>query len=106
MKDKLIDLLKDTLSEWECDVTDKTIEEIADHLSANGVIVPPCKIGEKIFIVITKRPKANFPKFSFVKETRLTYLNLERVIAEFGKTVFLTRKEADAALARMKGEGE
>lgn len=40
MKDRLVGLIKDTLQEWECDVSENTIAEIADHLLANGVIVP------------------------------------------------------------------
>lgn len=42
MKDRLIELLEDTLHEWECDVQSETLSQIADHLLANGVIVTPC----------------------------------------------------------------
>jgi hypothetical protein len=27
----------------------KAIEEIADYLFANGVIVPPCKVGDELY---------------------------------------------------------
>lgn len=43
---KLIELLEDTLKDWECDVQDKTLNEIADHLIENGVTVIPCTIGQ------------------------------------------------------------
>lgn len=43
MKEKLIELIEDTLQEWECDVSDKTISEIAEHLIQNGVVILPCK---------------------------------------------------------------
>ena len=49
MKERLIELLKntpdlDTLfgNEWE---------EAADYLLANGVIVPPCKVGDTVYII-------------------------------------------------------
>ena len=43
MKNRLKDLIEDTLQEWECDVSDKTIEQISEHLVENGVIVPSNK---------------------------------------------------------------
>lgn len=48
MKEKLVELLKDTLHEWECDVSTETITQISEHLLENGVIVPPCKVGDKV----------------------------------------------------------
>ena len=50
-KDRLVELIEDTLQEWECDVSEKTISEIAEHLIENGVIVPPCKVGDEIWVV-------------------------------------------------------
>ena len=50
MRDRLIELIKDTLQEWECDVSEKTISEIAEHLIENGVIVLPCKVGDKVAV--------------------------------------------------------
>lgn len=78
-------------------------EDISAHLLENGVIVPPCRIGEKIFILVSKRPRINLPEFTFIKESRLTYLNLERVLNEYGTSVFLTRKEAEAEYERRFG---
>lgn len=50
-RDRLIEILQDTLHEWECDVSIKTLTEIAEHLLANGVIVPPCKVGDKVWYI-------------------------------------------------------
>lgn len=58
----------------------------------------PCPIGSPIYVIVTKRPKADFPVFSFVKNSKLSYYNLERVLEEFGKTVFLTREEAEKVI--------
>lgn len=49
-KNRLIELLEDTLHEWECDVQTETLSQIADHLIANGVIVPPCKVGDTVYV--------------------------------------------------------
>lgn len=81
---------------------DYALNQIVDELLANGVIVPPCPIGTEIYMLVTKRARLNLPPFTFVKDSKLTFYNLERVIEEFGKTVFLTRKEAEQALKEMK----
>lgn len=72
MKDRLIELLKEirehpekTCADWdaiscdgcrydlggvECDV----VARFADYLIANGVIVPPCKVGDEVYCIIAK----------------------------------------------------
>lgn len=42
MRDRLIELLGDYLYS----------EQIVDHLLKNGVIAPPCKVGDKVYKVI------------------------------------------------------
>ena len=97
MRDRLIELIKQGNGGYDF----MSLERIADHLLANGVIVPPCKVGDKVYMLVTKRSKVSFPPFTFVKVSRLTFYNLERVLQDFGKTVFLTREEAEA---KLKGE--
>ena len=46
MRDKLIKLIKYCTSCEEC-----RDEDIADHLLANGVIVPPCKVGDTVWLL-------------------------------------------------------
>ena len=77
---------------------DHAFEAIADNLLESGIIVAPCKIGTTLYMIVTKRSKVCLPPFSFVKVTKLTYYNLERVIDGFGVDVFLTREEAEAKL--------
>ena len=91
------------------------IAELADHLLANGVIVPPCKVGDKIYEAL---PKVNFIRSTTVvgfhlgkfpdlrghkrKEYIVCYSDYSLThidIGKFGKTVFLTKEEAEAALA-------
>lgn len=50
---KLIELLTDTLHEWECDVLPETISQIAEHLNNNGAIVAPCKVGDTVYVKST-----------------------------------------------------
>ena len=87
-------------------------EKVADHLLANGVIVPPCKVGDKIYMLVTRKTHSFVfeerkkmlrvdNQHTFIKETYLTKLNFFKVIDDFGKTVFLTKEEAEAKLKEL-----
>ena len=88
----------------------------ADHLLANGVIVPPCKVGDTVYY-FSHRPFNLSVKANTIYEAKAirivtTSLGTQIVIQirneygctevpdvrDFGKTVFLTREEAEAAL--------
>lgn len=69
-------------------------------------VVLPCEVGDTIWMIVTKRPKISMPEFSFIKRSRLSWLNIERVLIDFGKTVFLTYEEAEAALRREPQEDD
>ena len=66
----------------------------------------PCRVGSKIYMLVTKRSKVGLPPFTFIKVSRMTFYNLERVIQDFGKTVFLTREEAEKAFAERRADND
>ena len=74
------------------------VRELAEADKDGRLVVLPCKVGDTVYLIVTKRAKVYMPEFSFVKKSRLTFLNMERVLQDFGKTVFLTREEAEKAL--------
>ena len=43
MRERLIELLRQEQS--------RDSEVIADYLLSNGVIVPPCKVGDKVYVI-------------------------------------------------------
>jgi hypothetical protein len=47
MRDRLVELIKE--SSYYLDEQDVLCNRIADHLIANGVIVPPCKVGDTVY---------------------------------------------------------
>ena len=52
MKERLVELLKEAplcYRRFDLQYSDGTIEKIADYLLENGVIVPPCKVGDKVY---------------------------------------------------------
>ena len=47
MRNKLIEIMQN----WGTENTDSfPVESVADYLLANGVIVPPCKVGDKVSV--------------------------------------------------------
>jgi len=121
MRDRLIELLKQGDKTFADKYTGKVMSHIdelydfiADYLLANGVIVPPCKVGDMVYMLVTKHTHSysfdngkmviNDNQHTFIKQTYLMESNFFRVIKDFGKTVFLTKEEAKQALKG--GEGE
>ena len=110
-KDRLVQLLE-KFGE-ENGVIMNLTESIAEFLSENGVIVPPCKVGDKVYCIGT--PCGGCKYFNeplteegieickACKKREIIECGLEfDLINEFGKTVFLTKEEAEKALERMR----
>ena len=89
------------------DIDRRNIYEIeADYLLANGVIVPPCKVGDKTFLLLEKciggydivesecvriTDNGNCKYFSMAFDCVEIGNTLEFDIFDFGKTVLLTK---------------
>ena len=123
MRDRLIELI-DEYTEPLCarDIHQADFaEKFADHLISEGVIVPPCKVGQTVFFVYDtcdENGKEGYTvsegevvSFSLQKEGLwaycrykggLTYWHL--VEEDFGKTVFLTKELAEKALKERREE--
>lgn len=123
-RDRLIELLKQELSIYD--------EDIADYLLENGVIVPPCKVGDTVYIK-NKPVKVSFihidnkdvtccvefdcvdcyvcPFYEDVvswegEHDCATNGFLEFTADDIGKTVFLTREDAEKALKEREENGK
>ena len=95
-----------------------TAEELADHLLANGVIVPPVKLGSRQRVYIPVQGT------TVVYDTKVYGIGVdedgdpvinpkeypEDVISisgyNIGKTVFRTREEAEKALSQIHSSGQ
>lgn len=123
MRDRLIKLIKEAkaieASGIDCKVSD---EYIADHLLAEGVIIPPCKVGTTLYFLYNS-PYADKPDLTpRIYKTTNWYFEVDKTgivintsdIHSFnkeydyhlGKTVFLTREEAERALAERSKNGK
>lgn len=126
MRDRLIELLlkSEPLHERDLDddLADGEIEAIADHLLAEGVIVLPCKVGTTLYFLYNS-PYADKPDLTpRIYKTTNWYFEVDKTgivintsdIHSFnkeydyhlGKTVFLTREEAEKALAEKSEIGK
>lgn len=111
MRDKLSNMIQSAVggcAKYWADV-------IADKLIAEGVIVPPCKVGDKTYLLLEKlkggyaivvskcvgiSENENGKWFSMYFDCVDIGNSIEFQSDDFGKTVFLTREEAERALER------
>ena len=116
MRDRLIELLEEKLN---FEFLSHQIEALADYLLANGVIVPPCKVGDTVWIIYTdtnwrleivghrilrgeiKAIEIN-ESDGICFETKCSTFFPEHI----GKTVFLTKEEAEKALKEREQSGQ
>lgn len=91
--------IEETLSRW-----DYSISRMVELMKADKdgrLVVLPCKAGTPVWRI--SRTFATYPDKSEQYVRNDTFF-LSDLLA-FGKTVFLTREEAEKALAEMEGEG-
>lgn len=118
MRDRLIELLRNSGASFERALP----EEIADHLIANGVILPPCKVGDKIYwagkggtgveefvvtsinAVVLKDIDGISIDLQFAKLNGHREFNYQFPAEWFGECVFLTKEEAEKALKERGGD--
>ena len=101
MRDRLIELMQ----EWGTANTDSfPFESVADYLLANGVIVPPCKVGDT-FYGLNESEYDDYEVLGFKWGKRrgddeyvLLVLTVYDMEFEWGEEAFLTKEEAEQAL--------
>ncbi|MBE6784164.1 MAG: hypothetical protein E7536_09165 [Ruminococcaceae bacterium] len=100
MRDRLIELLQSVPANYE---GNRGVGSIADFLLENGVIVPPCKVGDTIYRTAIEYGEVwewdiveiqiNLDEFVFIDDSENIFLE-----TDIGKTVFPTKEEAEKAL--------
>lgn len=112
MRDRLIELLKVPIyPHLDADPA----EVVADYLLANGVIVPPCKVGDAVYVIYDNKViKGKADALDIVVEEGSTeYVVGAKFFCQismckgfaFGRNVFLTKEDAEAKLKEMNGNG-
>ena len=110
MRDRLIELLKESHEVIIRNGFQFNANIMADYLLANGVIVPPCKVGGKLYATgkfTGQIVELTVECISIVKND--IYWHCGDAITvygkqQLGKTVFFTKEEAEQALNDFKEE--
>ena len=76
-------------------------ENLADYLLANGVILPPCKVGATLYGIKKFKSTGRKTVYSFIAPD-LAWI-IEHMAA-FGKSIFLTPEEAESKLEEKNNE--
>ena len=108
-RDRLIELLNRL---FDYHITDPyeipDVNDFADDLLANGVIVPPCKVGDTLWLVplngtIESREvkSIDLEDFSYFLEFTNGHCYSDWK-GEYDKSLFLTKEEAEKALKESK----
>ncbi len=108
MRDRLIEILTQTFDEQYTKRMLITPQHTADSLLADGWIRPPCKVGDTLWLPISDRViayevskiKYDGDLLKIVTHNKLS--DIQRTIwsCDVGKTIFLTREEAERELER------
>lgn len=113
-KEKITAILKAYTKKHNISASSVILEEYAEELLANGVICPPCKVGDKLYILYSVTKEIEECDITgFIIQTKHDVIQFKDGTiytiwdkdynAHFGKTLFLTREEAEKALERSKG---
>ena len=109
MRERLIELLKKANYIVKRNGFEFNANVMADYLLAEGVIVPPCKVGDTVWFTseLYEKPFQTVITSIEVYEEETVICassGTEWHYEDFGKTVFLTKEEAEQALAEREGK--
>ena len=81
----------------------KELAELKEKLESGRLVELPCKVGDTVYLICEKRWSVGKKEtFLYIQKSKLTYGNMERVIKEYGKFVFLTKEQAEARLKELQ----
>lgn len=97
-----------------CDISFRRLAELLTADRAGRLVVPPCKAGDTVYEVTSRKTISEYRVKAIRVELFCTFIEWDIVagfvdksifgvpVDEIGKTVFLTREEAKKALEAMK----
>lgn len=99
MRERLIRLLQEAEGQAAYYDGDDAYGVAADYLLDNGVIVLPCKIGDTVYRICKRKYDVDGYGIQFITDWGIIRNAFSlKMYHELGKTVFLTREDAEAAL--------
>ena len=79
--------------------------DIAERLIDEGIIVPPCKVGDTVYYMHNGGGRVYegvVTSFIYVSDTKSFGIHCDGIYGKYGVYVFPTREEAEAALAERR----
>lgn len=96
MRDRLVNLIIEAMPYSEIE---RQPNKLADYLIANGVIVPPCKVGETLYLVQVDY-EGNYGMTPIVVSSKITMRSILRAYEE--KTIVYMSTNKDQAEQKLK----
>lgn len=95
-RERLIELIRFGYGKGRANENVKQVEEtVADYLLANGVIVPPCKVGDTVYWIDNGKIKCEEVfEISIHSDGILVHTGIQFCLNQ----VFLTKEEAEKAM--------
>lgn len=108
---KLIEILDKSFAEQHEKRGLLTAQHTADALLANGVIVPPCKVGDKVYTILLGEI-ISYDIASYIVDEKVSFVNLAFMqgnkmygktvtIKEFYESYYFTKEEAEEKLKEL-----
>lgn len=109
MRDKLVEILQSKIAPWEYLLCKENIKALADYLIENGVIIPPCNVGDTVYEFFDVRGFYDISEWiveNVVVSVNPLHFGLRCKVKDgksqktwgsddFGKTLFFTREQAE-----------
>lgn len=92
-----------------CGIVEDMVKKLADYenLEEQGRLIKlPCKVGDTVYVIVGKNISAQkIQRATIDSEMKIEFCTKRRGFALFdvGKTVFLTKSEAEAKLKELRG---
>lgn len=114
-RDRLIELLDEAFIKSDDNFCMPNTTQFADYLIEHGVIVSPCKVGDTVYQATRNFISEFRVRFVEIATCGNLFLHTDLISgivytgevfseSDIGKTVFLTREEAEKALEDMRKE--
>ena len=100
MRDRLTTSIENAKKLYYGDVTDLTeADYVSECLLSEGVVLPPCKVGQTVWFIRNKEIIETCVEKIILKQGGLY---IETTCNSIGKTVFLTKDQAEQTLKEMR----
>lgn len=109
-REALTKILTENQSDDTFRASENAVAATVDVLLAYGVTVPPCKVGDTVYEICERRRSGKWQKAIVERVVHGIEIGIDKILtarcgttayvylSRLGKTVFLTREEAETAL--------